>query len=111
MFDLAGDVPVNNIAGWCNGCPLSVKQLSNDNNIVKVYPNPNNGVFNFQFENTNQKGEIEIYNMLGKQVYNETLRQVQGDIRIDLSNEPAGIYLYRIIAEDGSAVNGKLVIQ
>ncbi len=90
---------------------LGIKTIT-DNNKINVFPNPSKGLFNFQFEKMNQKGEIEIYNMLGKQVYNETLRQVQGDVRIDLSGQPAGIYLYRIISENGKAIaSGKLVIQ
>ncbi|HTA84270.1 MAG TPA: T9SS type A sorting domain-containing protein [Bacteroidia bacterium] len=90
---------------------LSVKNITNSYSI-NVYPNPSSGTFNFHFDDTYIKGEMEIYNMMGKCVCNETLRQAQGDIRIDLSNQPAGIYLYRIISENGNVVgNGKLVIE
>ncbi len=40
------------------------------------------------------------------------LKQVQHDVQIDLSNQPNGVYFYRVIKEDGNLVGeGKLVIQ
>jgi hypothetical protein len=42
----------------------------------------------------------------------ETLRSAQGDNLIDLSNQPSGLYLFRIIDENGSVIsNGKFVIE
>ncbi|HTA26379.1 MAG TPA: T9SS type A sorting domain-containing protein, partial [Bacteroidia bacterium] len=55
---------------------------------------------------------VEVYNILGEKVTVATLKQVQGDNLIDLTDQPNGIYLYRVIKEDGSLVgSGKLIIQ
>jgi OOP family OmpA-OmpF porin len=97
----------------------SVNQLTINNAQLKVYPNPSNGKFTIEEQGARDKEQVEIYNMMGKRVYNEALRptsfrggQVQGDIQIDLSNQPAGIYLYRIVSEKGEAIGtGKLIIQ
>ena len=95
-----------------NEPPTGVTRLKTYGIMANISPNPSHGIFDFQLQGINEKTEVEIYNMLGKQVYNETLRQAQGDNTIDLSEQPAGIYLYRIIAENGTAVaSGKLVIQ
>jgi hypothetical protein len=62
--------------------------------------------------------KIEVYNMLGEKVMNETLRpvtegqggQTQGDNKIDLSAQPTGIYLYRVTDEYGQLIgSGKLI--
>jgi len=100
------------VAGWCNSCSAdAVNEISNQVS-VNLFPNPNKGVFAIFSSANNLNSTIEIYNMLGKKVYNETIQQAQSDILIDLSNQPAGIYLYRIISEKGNAVgNGKLVME
>ena len=55
---------------------------------------------------------LEIYNVLGEKVYNKTLRQAQGDIKINLSGQAKGLYLYRIISEKGEDIaNGKFIIE
>lgn len=104
--------------------PNSVSSITMPQNETKVYPNPSNGKFTIEITNyesgiANQNNEIEIYNMMGQRIYSEALRptsfrgrQAQGDIQIDLSNQPAGIYLYRIVSEKGEAIGtGKLIIQ
>ena len=66
--------------------------------IVKLYPNPNNGHFSVEFINPlqNDKSEIIITDLSGKQIYNglalkeETLKQ------IDVSGSRSGIYVMMI---------------
>jgi hypothetical protein len=54
---------------------------------------------------------IEVYNMLGEKVYEETLCSTQGDNTINLSNQPNGVYLYRVLQQDGTLLGeGKVVI-
>lgn len=46
---------------------VGVQEMMIDNNLVNVYPNPTNGVLNFNFGSiTNQTAEIKITDMLGK---------------------------------------------
>jgi hypothetical protein len=55
---------------------------------------------------------ITIYNIFGESVLTEILRPAQDDKVIDLSNQPSGVYLYRVINPDGTSVGeGKLIIQ
>jgi trimeric autotransporter adhesin len=111
VFDTAGGVPANNIAQWIS--PLGINGLSDVSGEVKIYPNPNNGQFTIAAKNEELRGKnsVEIYNVLGEKVYSATLEQVQGDNSIDISNQPAGVYLYRVLNIDGGlAGEGKLVI-
>ncbi len=83
---------------------------------VNIYPNPSKGVFTILFSHpaldAGSQAIIEIYDVLGRKVTFATLNQVQDDNLIDLSNQPNGVYLYRVIANNGNVLGeGKLVIQ
>lgn len=85
-----------------------VKRLKNqlgavDNKVemdnMKLYPNPSDGKFNLNF-NLKNKGdaEITVYDMQGKQVYNEKLPNFSGEYNkpIDISSNAKGIYFVKI---------------
>ena len=62
---------------------------------------------------------IEIYNMMGERIYHSFLphpdsyRDTKGALKqINLSGQPNGIYLYRVVTTDGKLVgDGKFVIE
>lgn len=102
--------------------PAGVEELSQVSySDLRVYPNPSTGIFTLQIADGHQpmaNSKIEVYNMLGEKVMNETLRpvtegqggQTQGDNKIDLSAQPTGIYLYRVTDEYGQLIgSGKLI--
>jgi hypothetical protein len=90
-----------------------INQINEAKADFKVYPNPSNGKFTFSYSNpglVSGSQILEVYNVLGEKVYRSALNQ--HDYEINLSAQPNGVYLYRVIAEDGSlAGEGKLVIQ
>jgi hypothetical protein len=84
----------------------------NQNNTFSLYPNPNKGIFTIQSSIENDALSVDIYNMLGEKVLTEILPSSQEDNTINLTEQPGGIYLYRIISGKGELVgNGKFVIQ
>ncbi len=102
------------VARWqdCSNNNASIPQLNNDLELIKVFPNPSSGTFTLSLSNTNEKCSIEIYNEMGKKVLTETLRSAQGDNLIELTNQPNGVYFYRVLKQDGGLVgSGKMVIQ
>lgn len=93
--------------------PVGIDKLKGEIRVLKVNPNPNNGVFNIQWivnsgqwiDNTNT---IEIFDVYGKKIYSSLILQPLTTIHL---NEPDGIYFYRVLQEDGSVVgSGKVVI-
>jgi hypothetical protein len=66
--------------------------------IVKLYPNPNNGHFSIEFINPlqNEKSEIIITDLSGKQVYNSPVLREETLKQIDLPEEKNGIYVMMI---------------
>jgi hypothetical protein len=90
---------------------LGVNNIKANYSNLMVYPNPSKGTFNFVLSNVNDKCNVEIYNVLGEKIYTETL-QTQDNNTINISGQPNGVYLYRVISEDGKFIgSGKVVIE
>lgn len=92
----------------------SVPHIANANVQCTVYPNPSNGQFNFVMASAARPSQstLEIYNALGEKVYSEVVPANNSQFSINLLNQPAGIYLYRIMDNTGAQVaTGKLAIQ
>jgi Secretion system C-terminal sorting domain len=80
--------------------------------FISLYPNPNNGIFTIQSSVVSRQLSVEIYNVMGQNVLTETLRYTQGDNIINLSNQPNGVYFYRVLGENRSLIGeGKVIIQ
>jgi hypothetical protein len=110
-----GDAPF--VARW-QPCEPVIEEGANNiqsTNINAVlFPNPNKGYFQLGISNyeLGMNSKVEIYNMLGEMIYNETLRQAQGDNIIDLPCKSAGVYLYRVLTETGEQISeGKFIIE
>jgi hypothetical protein len=72
---------------------------------LKLYPNPNNGLFRVEFEVEGLKEvEIRVMSLLGQTVYQSKPGNVSGSYReeIDLSSQAAGVYILQVISEDGT---------
>jgi len=93
-------------------CTASVKNLGTLQNI-SVCPNPSNGQFTFVItsEAKQSLSIIEVCNVLGEKVYSQFFT-FNSPLSINISNQPNGIYLYRVITETGNLLGqGKLIIQ
>ncbi|HSY76410.1 MAG TPA: T9SS type A sorting domain-containing protein [Bacteroidia bacterium] len=89
--------------------PTAVNELKVDNAQWTIYPNPSNGKFIFQIDN--EKQVVEIYNVSGEKIYSQS-SILNSQLYIDISNQPKGIYLYRVVSEKGITIaTGKLIIQ
>jgi hypothetical protein len=101
-----------------------VNEVKVESESVKVFPNPNNGVFTLQLSvpiaiGISGQSSVEVYNMLGERVYSASLNPSQGatssttiSLPFGESQSGAGVYFYRVILENGDLVGeGKFVIQ
>ena len=82
--------------------------LSNDRfneNDFYLFPNPNNGSFRI---NNLQSGSIEIYDILGQLVFTKKEVNAANQIVTELKK---GIYLVKIINEDGKTTTKKIVVE
>ena len=61
------------------------------NNFLKVYPNPNNGIFRIEIpQNRNKRYDIEIRNMLGQKIWEKTKIE-QSEIVVRLNESFSGL--------------------
>ena len=82
-----------------SGAPIPVADLS-----LTIFPNPSTGIFYVAVNGIRQYAkEITILNILGKTVFRS-----KNTNQADLSLQPAGIYLYRMLI-DGKSYIGKLI--
>lgn len=88
---------------------LGINDVKNNVGEVRVYPNPSNGTFTLALSNVNAACNVEIYNMLGENIYNTKLNPT--NTILSLSGQPNGVYFYRVLTESGALLgSGKFVI-
>jgi|GEM_PF-1079057 GH25 family lysozyme M1 (1,4-beta-N-acetylmuramidase) len=89
---------------------LTAVQNISESNDVRIYPNPNNGSFSISITgDLNEKAEVEVFDMLGQQVYHAPVSIGVTQMNIDAR---AGIYFVRVMTESGSLISqGRLVVQ
>ena len=85
--------------------------ISDNSAQIVVYPNPNNGQFTIE-SSIGGASSVEIYNLLGEKVFTRNLSTTKGTNTINVGNQPNGVYLYRIISDNGSLLGeGRISIQ
>jgi hypothetical protein len=89
--------------------PVGVSEFYNNTN-VNLYPNPNNGVFNFNYNLTNN-AVLSIYNNLGQEVKTIQLSATKNLLTINMSNFARGIYTYKVIENNKLIAISKFVVK
>jgi len=79
-------------------------------NEVHCFPNPfNNRIYFKQIETAKHgAGAITIFDINGKELYNDTVIKEEG---INTEDWQSGLYFYKIITENGTSKQGKLIKQ
>jgi probable HAF family extracellular repeat protein len=89
------------------GDPTGAKTITNNEAGFKIYPNPTSGRFTINLgKNLSQ---VEIYNLLGTQVFYKTFKNTTS-AAIDLTGNAMGIYVFKVIA-DGNSFTEKLFLK
>ena len=90
---------------------MAVDNINAASGLTDIYPNPSSGKFSIKSSVVSNQSSVEVYDVLGKQVYSQFFI-VDFPISIDLFSNPSGVYLYRVIANNGELIGeGKLIIQ
>ncbi|WP_299363966.1 T9SS type A sorting domain-containing protein, partial [Winogradskyella sp.] len=94
-FDLSNPISVTRFTGTdCDALSLNDFDAAFD---FSVYPNPSRGIVNITFqENRTLDLEIQVIDILGKQVYVGNLTN-EDDMTVDISNLENGTYFMNII--------------
>ena len=81
---------------------VSVKEIDLPASVT-VYPNP---FTDYLTLNTDAKGELKIFDALGKEVFKTQIKNTE--TKINLSDLKAGNYFYRLISENKTISSGKI---
>jgi choice-of-anchor B domain-containing protein len=78
---------------------------------AQVFPNPNEGVFEIRFpENVSAAVGLKVFDLAGRNVFFESLRIVNGRLRID-SGLPPGFYVLSLSLENGETVASRFIVR
>ncbi|WP_396600621.1 T9SS type A sorting domain-containing protein [Algibacter sp. R77976] len=88
---------------------LSLLEAELKTAAVKIYPNPAHDRFTIAFKNISNLKGVEIYNVLGKLVYQSELNG--SNLEVESVNFKSGVYLVKAIAGDNNVYHTKLVIK
>ncbi len=83
---------------------LATTEFSQLKEIVKVYPNPNNGIFTLQKTNKVNLIKAKIYTIGGRFIKSVDLSKMNTEKEIDLTNASTGMYFMTIISESGKGI-------
>jgi len=72
-----------------------------------VSPNPSNGIFNITLPVTQEAGSLEVVSMSGATVLKRGYSDTR-TIQIDISNQPAGLYVLRVLNKEGKQQTQKI---
>ncbi len=81
----------------------------NQNLSVNTFPNPNNGIFNFEINNEIENGELILINYLGEEVYNQKIKKGENSILAKELNQ--GLYYYILLQNKQQVLTGRLIFE
>lgn len=85
--------------------PLNIKNLKSV--ALNIYPNPTSNIFHINIPHA--KSKVVVTDIVGREVYDfETIQQTK--LSVDMTGKNRGIYLVKIINDNGNAI-GKVVVQ
>jgi hypothetical protein len=88
---------------------ISELQLNEDE--LKIYPSPANDklTINLHF-NYKQKATVDLYDLTGKLIRSNTLKESEDELEISTANLSEGIYIYKLNVNGAYIKSGKLSI-
>jgi ELWxxDGT repeat protein len=85
--------------------PSAIEQRTTG--ALSVYPNPTHGPINVVLPQTTVNADIELYNSTGTLLCKRTAPNTIN--KMDLSNQPAGIYIIKVISDNQSVATQKII--
>lgn len=82
-----------------SNCTLGNDYFQNSS-LFKIYPNPTNGLLNININNYVGELQINVFDLNGRQVYNQNVSDFNNTNAINLESLSAGIYVLKLQGEN-----------
>ncbi|MBK0404380.1 T9SS type A sorting domain-containing protein [Adhaeribacter sp. BT258] len=102
--NLIDNIEIFKVAG-----PTGVKENILQSNVV-VFPNPSTGLFNLKVPATTRNYSVEVMDLTGKLVKQQTVTNNAGTSQLNLNGTAKGIYILKI-ASEGNVATRKLIVE
>ncbi|MBW8050317.1 MAG: T9SS type A sorting domain-containing protein [Cytophagales bacterium] len=90
---------------------VSIKAVKGIKNWVKVYPNPNDGNMQIDYQlHKWQEGKLIMYDIMGKLLFTYKLVNEKNTLKISESALSYGLYFYKIVIDNNVVSTDKLLI-
>lgn len=95
---------------FSEGMPIQFKTGNGNSDLISMFPNPASGQFQVQYRLPDKsEASLEIYNALDKCLYRQNISET-GNLHLNISNWPNGIYFYRLLQNGKAVVSNKLMV-
>lgn len=98
--------PWFNLRVTCNDCEV-VNVPDIEKNNMTVYPNPATNNFTVNLGDNDAKATIQLFNIVGQQVYSET---ITGSAQVNVANLHSGVYMLKV-NQNGNVTTTKVVVK
>ena len=88
----------NTANGFTKGSPETTAAKTSKQKELKIYPNPNNGIFKIGLTDFSE-GTIQIIDALGRTV-NESNFKNKSELEVNIQDNPIGIYFVKVKSRD-----------
>jgi len=91
-------------------CQIPASVMERIAGVSAIYPNPSNGIFNFELQSSAQ-GDclMEVFNLMGKLILQKKVFISADQIKFDLSDQASGIYFLKVKIKDRMEMH-KLIV-
>lgn len=76
---------------------------------TRVYPNPSNGLITIEFSGNSRAAQVTLYASDGRKVSDYPAKSQDSVIKIEIPSPSSGIYLLRIIMDNGKVITRKII--
>jgi hypothetical protein len=82
-----------------SNCTLLGNDYFQNSDLFRIYPNPTNGLLNINVNNYIGDLKINVYDLNGRQVYNQNVTSFNNTNAIDLGSLSSGVYVLKLQGE------------
>ena len=94
---------------FTTSCALNTPDLTGTVDEIKLYPNPNLGLFTVSFASPIDFGTVEVYSMVGQRLAEVSVHNAD-QVTIQLPHLAAGCYLVKV-SSNGQTVQKRMIIE